>query len=124
MTEQISMEPGLYRVVIAHSEVRESKVSGTPYAAVTAVVIEGERTGAVLHGTYAESPKAQWAWEDAVTDIRDLTVGLKLDARVRVELDLDGRSRLRLGKLAPVEPPRTIHRYGSEYRFVRRIQDA
>lgn len=117
------IEPGEYRIVIAHSEVRMSK-SGNPYTAVTAVVIEGERNGAVLYGYYSEAEAGKWMWEEAVMDIRDLLPGLKLNARVKVEIGPTSQETyLRLGRIKPVEPPRVIHRYGSEYRFVKRLPE-
>lgn len=118
--EVVMIAPGKYKVVIAAAEMRESRATEWLFNAITAVVIEGEYTGEVLYGFYTKNPQGEFAWRDAVEEVEDLTVGLKLWGEVRVEPDMEDQPRARLVRLHAIEPPRTIIRYGAVYRFERR----
>lgn len=116
------LQPGKYKVVVAHTEERVTKTGRDMISAIL-VVISDEHVGdlgEVLYGFFVLHGPAEFVWRDAVEDPRDLSPGTKLWATVKVD-QFRGEDRNHVSKIEPIEPPRTLRRYGSLYRFERRI---
>ncbi len=107
---------GVYRAVCAHTEERESRVTGNQFVSATWVLLDEEYEGRILYQAMSKSPNARWIWGSVVDDPMKLTRRI-VYAEVSVD-DYQGTKKNKVGKLTLDEPPPTVRIDGYTYKLV------